>query len=147
MNSISSRRKVLLGLLEKGGITSQEQIQALLQEAGIETTQATLSRDLKALQVMKIPGVGYHLPPHQPMTQSAQGIRSIEFSGAQAVIKTLPGFAPAIAARIDLKPLPAIMGTIAGDDTILLILRQSFGPQEVLAQLEPSIPNIQEYRI
>ena len=106
VNNINTRRKILTGLIEKGGITSQEQLQALLQEAGIETTQATLSRDLKVLQAMKIPGEGYRLPLHRSLGQSAQGIQSIEFSGNQAVVKTLPGFAPAIATRIDRTPLP-----------------------------------------
>lgn len=147
VNNINTRRKILTGLIEKGGVTSQEQLQALLQEAGIETTQATLSRDLKVLQAMKIPGEGYRLPLHRSLGQSAQGIQSIEFSGNQAVVKTLPGFAPAIATRIDRTPLPAVMGTIAGDDTILLILRESFGPSDVMGQLEAAIPNIQEYRI
>ena len=146
-NNTKIRQQAILDIIQAGPIFSQDELAARLKEEGIASTQATLSRDLKVLQAMKIPGEGYRLPLHRSLGQSAQGIQSIEFSGNQAVVKTLPGFAPAIATRIDRTPLPAVMGTIAGDDTILLILRESFGPSDVMGQLEAAIPNIQEYRI
>lgn len=148
MQKSTLRRKTLLEILEQNAIFSQEQLQEQLHLKGIETTQATLSRDLKALQVVKTPSEGYRLPQQKTgLTPQANGILSIEFSGQNAVVKTQPGFAPAVAARIDRRPSVSIMGTLAGDDTILLVLREGFSPDDVLANLKTIIPDILTYRI
>ncbi len=148
MRSLSVRRKALLEILEQNDLYSQEQLQEQLRLRGIETTQATLSRDLKALQIVKGPTGGYRLPQQKAVPPSSlQGILSIEFAGQNAVIKTQPGYAAAVAARIDHRPCAAIMGTLAGDDTILLVLRLGFSPEEVLENLKPIIPDILEYLI
>lgn len=149
MQLTTARRKALQEILEQTTIYSQEQLQEQLQSRGIQTTQATLSRDMKALQILKTPSDGYRLPQQQSSSRhpSAQGILSIEFSGQNGVIKTQPGHAPAVAARIDHHPCPSIMGTLAGDDTILLVLRLGFTPEEVLDNLSAIVPNIIEYRI
>ena len=148
MRSLSIRRKALLEILEQNDLYSQEQLQEQLHRRGIETTQATLSRDLKALQIVKGPTGGYRLPQQKAVPASSlQEILSIEFAGQNAVIKTQPGYAAAVAARIDHRPCAAIMGTLAGDDTILLVLRLGFSPEEVLENLTPIIPDILEYLI
>ena len=148
MQKSTLRRKTLLEILEQNAIFSQEQLQEQLHPKGIETTQATLSRDLKALQVVKTPSEGYRLPQQKTgLAPQANGILSIEFSGQNAVVKTQPGFAPAVAARIDRRPCVSIMGTLAGDDTILLVLREGFSPDDVLANLKTIIPDILTYRI
>lgn len=148
MRSLSVRRKALLEILEQNDLYSQEQLQEQLRLRGIETTQATLSRDLKALQIVKGPTGGYRLPQQKAVPASSlQGILSIEFAGQNAVIKTQPGYAAAVAARIDHRPCAAIMGTLAGDDTILLVLRLGFSPEEVLENLKTIIPDILEYLI
>ncbi len=148
MQKSTLRRKTLLEILEQNAIFSQEQLQEQLHLKGIETTQATLSRDLKALQVVKTPSEGYRLPQQKTgLAPQANGILSIEFSGQNAVVKTQPGFAPAVAARIDRRPCVSIMGTLAGDDTILLVLREGFSPDDVLANLKTIIPDILTYRI
>lgn len=148
MQKSTLRRKTLLEVLEQNAIFNQEQLQEQLHLKGIETTQATLSRDLKALQVVKTPSEGYRLPQQKTgLAPQANGILSIEFSGQNAVVKTQPGFAPAVAARIDRRPCVSIMGTLAGDDTILLVLREGFSPDDVLANLKTIIPDILTYRI
>ena len=148
MQKSTLRRKTLLEILEQKAIFSQEQLQEQPHLKGIETTQATLSRDLKALQVVKTPSEGYRLPQQKTgLAPQANGILSIEFSGQNAVVKTQPGFAPAVAARIDRRPCVSIMGTLAGDDTILLVLREGFSPDDVLANLKTIIPDIITYRI
>ena len=148
MQKSTLRRKTLLEILEHNAIFSQEQLQEQLHLKGIETTQATLSRDLKALQVVKTPSEGYRLPQQKTgLAPQANGILSIEFSGQNAVVKTQPGFAPAVAARIDRRPCVSIMGTLAGDDTILLVLREGFSPDDVLANLKTIIPDIITYHI
>ena len=150
MQSVQNRQKAVLRIIGKEQISSQEELLARLQKEGIQTTQATLSRDLKALHIIKVPGEGYQLP-HNPFPSTSgntpQGIINLELSGQFAVIKTLSGFASAVASFIDRHPSRPIMGTLAGDDTVLLLLRQGYTPQECLQALESSIPNLSRYLI
>jgi transcriptional regulator of arginine metabolism len=71
------------------------------------------------------------------------GFLSINFSGNMGVIKTRPGYASSIAYNIDNTDIPEILGTIAGDDTIFIALREGVRREEVIASLKPVIPNIQ----
>jgi transcriptional regulator of arginine metabolism len=115
----------------------------MLKREGFEVTQATLSRDLKFLEAGKIPdkekGYIYVLPRgKQQNRQSAtmgnfplNGFISIEFARDMAVIKTHPGYAQSIASAIDEMDAYEIMGTIAGDDTILLIPRDDVGKEDI----------------
>jgi len=115
-------------------IASQEELQKELDSIGYSVTQATLSRDLRLLGVVKMPGADgemyYSIPasdsqiPIPSLPDQMDGVVSIEFSGQFGVLKTLPGFANAVAYFIDKLKLPEIMGTIAGDDTILIIARE-----------------------
>ncbi len=150
MQNIQTRHKALIQIISQVPIFSQEELQGKLQEQGISTTQATLSRDLKALRIVKVPGEGYRLP--HPATRYLSGpspvsIVSLEFSGQFAVMKTQPGFASAAAALLDHHPTRPIMGTIAGDDTVLLILRQGATQAQALDALEKIIPEIKNHLI
>ena len=146
MQNIQHRQQVLLNILEKENLFGQEDIIQKLREKGVDATQATLSRDLKALGVVKIPGEGYKRQrPIGAETASAGingGLRSLEFSGNMAVIKTDAGLASALAVKIDHRPMKPIMGTIAGDDTVLLIIRNGFAETDVTQALEAVFPNI-----
>lgn len=150
MQNIQSRQKALIQIISQETIYSQEELQEKLRKQGIITTQATLSRDLKALRILKVPGEGYRLP--QPGARFLSGpaptsIVSLEFSGQLAVIKTQPGFAPAVASLIDHHPSRPILGTIAGDDAALIILRQGFTPAQTLEVLEKVIPDIKSHLV
>jgi transcriptional regulator of arginine metabolism len=150
MQNVQSRHKALIQIISQETIYSQEELQEKLRKQGITTTQATLSRDLKALRILKVPGEGYRFP--QPGSRFLSGptpasITSLEFSGQFGVMKTQPGFASAAAVLIDHHPSRPIMGTIAGDDTILLILRQGFTPAQALEVLEKVIPDIKSHLI
>lgn len=136
-------------IIGQEAVYSQEELQARLRQMGIDTTQATLSRDLKALHIIKVPGEGYRLPHMRSALPglAPQGLVSIEFSGKNAVIKTQPGFAGAVGSAIDQHPSKAVMGTIAGDDTVLIIIREGFGPEETLACLTAAFPHIEDYWI
>lgn len=139
------RQRMLLQIIEQEAVFSQEQLLEKLQGKGVTTTQATLSRDLKALHIIKVPGVGYRLPPsgqERTAPGADKGLVSIEFSGTNAIIRTLPGFAPAVASHIDKHPSSPVMGTIAGDDTVLLVLRTGHSAQECLDALEKACPGI-----
>ncbi|MDR4000962.1 MAG: arginine repressor, partial [Hallella sp.] len=110
-----------------------------LRKEGFTLTQATLSRDLKQLKVAKAASMNgkyvYVLPnetmyrrSHKPLSAgemlSNPGFLSINFSGNLGVIKTRPGYASSIAYNIDNSNVPEILGTIAGDDTIIIVLRE-----------------------
>ena len=123
---------------------SQEELANRLKEAGIPSTQATLSRDLKALRISKVSGVGYVVPsPVRPFpTDLSSGVVRIQFSGNLAVVKTRPGMANAVASLIDHQPVFPVIGSVAGDDTILLVLRFGTTLDDVLDALVPLFPEI-----
>lgn len=105
----------------------------LLVAQGYDVTQATLSRDMKQLKIIKKPdsdSYAYSLPE----TLDKPPLK-VEFSGNLAVIKTRPGYAMGIASDIDRKTVPEIVGTIAGDDTILLIPREGYSREQVITAL------------
>lgn len=117
-------------------------------------TQSTLSRDLKFMQVAKVPnkekGYVYVLPnsnlaDHQISTNITDNITNIAFSGNLCVITTKPGYASAISVPIDSKGIPEILGSIAGDNNIILVLKENCNKDrlmEELIMLFPSIANI-----
>ena len=150
MQIIQKRQSALLEIIDTEPVYSQEELVDKLKERGISATQATLSRDLKALGIVKVPGSGYKRQAkksHPSRSGIADGVQSIEFSGPVAVMKTMMGLAPAMAIYIDSHPLPPIMGTLAGDDTLLLIIRQNFSREDVLDSLLPIIPDIKNLAV
>lgn len=130
----------------------------MLEENNITVTQATLSRDLKALNVSKISnekeGYHYHLPSEKEEKEAekylvediVRGFLSIDFSGNLAILKTLPGHANTVAIALDkLEGLPVI-GTIAGDDAILLVLKEGLDQETIVEALKKRIPDL-EYEL
>lgn len=128
-----------------------------LDKAGFRLTQATLSRDLKQLKVVKATtasgGYAYRLPggqtyrrvsdAHLTMTQSNRaGLLSVRFSGNILVMHTLPGHASHIAYDIDNAKIDEFIGTIAGDDTIFLVMAENVEPGAALKRLAEVVPNI-----
>lgn len=147
------RHKVIKEILMTNEINSQEMLLKMLIEKGFVLTQATLSRDIKELKIIKLPTPGgsyiYQMSEGLNSGQddishlSIIGFLDIEFSGQLAVMKTRPGYAMAIASEIDSKASEYILGTVAGDDTILLIPREDISREEVITSLSTFIPNIQ----
>lgn len=144
MKNIRFRQRILLETIGKESIFSQEELIERLSVHGITATQATLSRDLKALNIKKVPGKGYQLPQtgDSDSPSISGGIVSLELAFPLTVIKTQAGFASVVAACLDRHPVEEIMGSLAGDDTVFLAIRQGYSPQQVLAALENSIPGI-----
>lgn len=139
-------------MLQTNDINSQDMLLKLLVDKGFELTQATLSRDIKELKIVKVPTAKgnyvYQFSEsmqnlEEEMPLSSFGFVNIEFSGQLAVIKTRPGYAMAIAGEIDRRATRYILGTVAGDDTILLIPRENISREEVIASLSEFIPNIE----
>ncbi len=150
MNLKSERQDLIAALVTGNDIRYQEDLLKLMQEKGFFVTQATLSRDLKELKIAKVhtpSGMCYKMPavsdgPGGFKTIPLEGIVSLEYSGSLAVIKTQPGFAPVVASLIDRCVRREVMGTIAGDDTILLVIRAEFNCDQVTAVLDKYIPGI-----
>ena len=143
-NNTKLRQQAILEIIQAGPVYSQDELALRLREQGISSTQATLSRDLKALKISKVPGEGYVVPTRGRALSAdfSTGILRIVFSGNLAVIRTRPGLANAVAIVIDSQMVFPVLGTIAGDDTILLILREGSVADEVLDALTPLFPEI-----
>jgi len=142
-------------LVARRGAHSQEELLRLLEQEGFEVTQATLSRDLKYLRAGKLPdgqgGYRYSLPDSSAAASESsliedfrRGFLAIEFSGNQAVIKTLPGHANSVAFALDNLRVRGVLGTIAGDDTILVIPRDGVRRPALAAALRERIPGLRE---
>ena len=143
-NNTKLRQQAILEIIQSGPVYSQDELALRLREQGISSTQATLSRDLKALKISKVPGEGYVVPARGRAMSAdfSTGILRILFSGNLAVIRTRPGLANAVAIVIDSQMVFPVLGTIAGDDTILLILREGSSVNDVLDALTPLFPEI-----
>ena len=149
------RQAEIRKVISKGNIHSQEELLANLQMKGYELTQATLSRDLKSLGVAKVshPVRGYvyvitdydndqNKSPKSKDNYLADGFRGLQFSGSLAVMKTLPGYASSFAAVIDSADTYEILGTIAGDDTILIIRREGTTKSDLMNALISIMPKL-----
>lgn len=147
-----NRHTTIKEIILSEDITNQDMLLNSLIVKGFDVTQATLSRDIKELKIIKAPttrgNYAYQLADavvnsaENRMPLSSFGFLGIEFSGQLAVIKTRPGYAMAIAGEIDSKANQTILGTVAGDDTILLIPKDNISREEVLASLSSFIPNM-----
>lgn len=151
MNQRSMRLSIIRKIIRSEFISSQEELIARLDESGVQITQSTLSRDLKFMHVAKIPHKekGYiyvlpntHLGESIVSTNVTDNIMSIAFSGNMCVITTKPGYASAISVPIDSRGIHEILGTIAGDNTILLILRENFEMDSLMKQLYMLFPSL-----
>ena len=147
-------------ILSTKEIGSQEELLNELAKEGFKLTQATLSRDLHQLRVVKSVGANgryrYVLSRSQqyrhegagggvnPVSeqQEANGFISIRFSGNIAVIRTRPSYANTLAYHIDNSDFPEIIGTLAGDDTVMLVIAEDVSRTAVLRALRTIIPNI-----
>ncbi len=154
MKNKRSRLQVITEILRSSVVGSQEELLNLLADRNLSVTQATLSRDLKVLKVSKTPlanGTYKYVLPSVTKTVSPTGnlstftshgaVISIEFSGHLAVMKTKPGYASAIAWDIDNKGASEILGTIAGDDTILVIPREGVSREAILQLMDMTFSN------
>ena len=149
------RLEALKVLISSTELSSQEEVLQALRKEGFTLTQATLSRDLKQLKVAKAASMNgkyvYVLPNetmykriHKPISPlkmlQTPGFISINFSGNIGIIKTRPGYASSIAYNIDASNLPEILGTIAGDDTIVIVIKEGVSHEEVTESLGQLMP-------
>ena len=153
----NSRLEALRLIISSQQLGSQDELLAALQKEGFKLTQATLSRDLKQLKVAKaasMSGNYVYVLPNETMYKRVStpnsiremlkvpGFVSINFSGNMGVIKTRPGYASSIAWNIDNSDIPEIIGTIAGDDTIFIVIKEGVSHQTVSDALSDVVPNL-----
>jgi transcriptional regulator of arginine metabolism len=113
------RHRAILALVNRGAVHTQQEIAEGLARRGLRATQATISRDIQELGLVRS-GAGYRIAA----ALVRELVLSVELVLPVAVIKTPPGTANLVARRIDEAGLPGIAGTVAGDDTIIAVLRQ-----------------------
>lgn len=131
----SKRHQKILEIIGSMTIKTQEELAEQLRKAGCEVTQATVSRDIKELRLVKIP-VGdnvyrYGLPEKVVVHRDTErmermfqdSVVNVDYSENIIVIKTLPGTAQAVASTIDYADEASIIGTVAGDDTIFVVVK------------------------
>lgn len=128
----TSLNQAILTLLERHELTDQDALLKLLQRQGFEVTQSTLSRHLKKLHVQKQEGVYRKVEPPRP---ALPGFTLTQAPPNLLVLRTEPGFASALAVKLDGAAIPGLAGTIAGDDTIFIAVK---GPK-VLAPTTEAI--------
>ena len=139
----NTRQKTILSLISEFEITTQEELIEKLRESGYNVTQATVSRDIRELKLVKVPtGHGeykYLLPQQNEGAGNgrffnnalAESIVSVDFACNNIVIKTYPGLAGAVATGIDALRVNEILGCVAGDDTIIMVLRNEHSARDL----------------
>ncbi len=155
MKNRAQRHLKIRRIIARGGISSQDELLTELKEKGFSLTQATLSRDLKNLQVAKVahPAKGYVYviagdelesvsSEQKRIDYLSDGFRDLRFSGNLAVLRTQPGYASSFAAVIDKANSWEILGTIAGDDTILVIQKEGISKMDLINALITIMPNL-----
>jgi transcriptional regulator of arginine metabolism len=115
----TQRHNAILDVVNRGSAHTQQDIAHALARRGMRTTQATISRDIQELGLVRS-GEGYR----SSVSLVRELVLSIELIEPMAVIRTPPGTANLVARRIDEAALPGIAGTVAGDDTIIAVLRK-----------------------
>lgn len=153
----NNRLDKLRKLFSTHELSSQDEVLRALRKEGINITQATLSRDRKQLKVAKaamadgkyiyvLPTETMYKRVQKPMTArdmlTTTGFLSLKFSGNMGVIHTRPGYASSIAYNIDNARLDSVLGTIAGDDTIFIVLAPDVTHEEATDALAYIIPDI-----
>jgi transcriptional regulator of arginine metabolism len=153
MKNRNERLMEIRRLIGNRNISSQDELMKILEKQGYEMTQATLSRDLKYLKVAKMPddqaGYVYILPDKDQVVEETElsgqglsGLISLDFAQGMAILKTLPGHAGSIAYTLDNLGAYEIAGTIAGDDTILLIPRDGVSRSDLANLLKLRMPGL-----
>ncbi|MGH7741643.1 MAG: arginine repressor [Candidatus Eiseniibacteriota bacterium] len=144
-----SRRLTLLSELLSGKrFSSQEEIARALARGGVEVTQATLSRDLRSLGVGKRPladgRAAYELPAPAAETLDRERqlldlrafVNQVRIAGNLAVVRTPPGHANGVARAIDLADFPDLVGSVAGDDTVLVVMADATAARTLKRRLD-----------
>lgn len=146
------RHARILEIIEKNVVETQEELSEKLKEIGMEVTQATISRDIKELRLIKVmteDGVYKYASmgtadfgiSNRLTNILKEALVSADYANNLVVIKTLPGMAPAAASAVDSMKWTEIVGSIAGDDTVMIICRAEKIAEEIVKKLKKMIKN------
>jgi len=143
-----ARQSLIIDIIRNNSVETQEELAEMLKQRGVAVTQATVSRDIKELSLIKIPTEDgryrYSLPPEDAWVNSMERARrlfrdsliSMDYSENIIVVKTLTGNANAVADIIDNMPWPEVVGTVAGDDTIFVVVRERSTIKDVMEMID-----------
>lgn len=141
MDEQHRRRELIIDLLGRGPVESQERLSETLSRQGVKATQATISRDLREIGAVKGPD-GYVLPAAQPsgielgLERALKGfVKGVDRGATLVVLRTGPGHAALVALELDRSPPNGVIGTIAGDDTIFIATRSERAAVQLLHRL------------
>ena len=127
------RQQKILDLIRAKPVGTQEDLRALLEGAGVAATQSSVSRDLEELGVVKHHG-HYTLP--RTNGAAARGLLSLDHAGDSLIVaRTYPGLASAVAVEIDAAAIPEVVGTIAGEDTIFIAVRDAKSQRSTVKEI------------
>lgn len=143
----SSRQSRILEIIGKYEVETQDDLIDMLSKEGFKVTQATISRDIRELKLSKVPtgrGTYRYVPAHRHSADMnvrfnnalVESILKVDYAGNMIVLKTLPGLASAVATGIDSIHLVEILGCIAGDDTIMIVVRDEESACEIADKLQ-----------
>ena len=147
----ANRQKKILELITEKSIETQEQLLNELAASGFQSTQATISRDIKELRIIKtLDGLGgyrYSVPRKNEGEKFDARFRvifrecvtSMDYAQNLVVVKTMPGLGAAAGANIDALHMPTVVGTLSGDDTTLVIMRDSESAMDFCEEIRKMI--------
>lgn len=161
MTTKAKRHHAILRILASTAISNQSEVRRMLASRGIEATQATISRDLEELGVVKsrdaqgrlryaVPSEAAPAPalPDQLRRVMGEWVTEVTPSGTLVVVRTPPGCAHVVASALDRSALAGLIGTVAGDDTIMCVASESVGGRSLaklladLAGISPTMPRV-----
>ena len=138
----STRQNIILQIISEQEIETQNQLMDVLAQHGVSSTQATLSRDIKELHLTKTLSPSgkyrYSAPAADEFPGYDERLKKISYAEAQniIVIKTLPGLASAACAALDSMHIETLVGTLAGDDTAFLLMKDNTSADELFQEIE-----------
>jgi transcriptional regulator of arginine metabolism len=148
MSSKVQRQQAISRLIAKHAVTNQPQLVELLADDGIAATQATVSRDLEDLGAVKVRVPGgdtvYAIPEYEPARLAPEDqlrrvmgewVAEVRHSGNLVVLRTPPGCAHVVASALDRSAMKGLLGTVAGDDTLLCVADEDTGGQGMAEHL------------
>lgn len=148
MSTKAQRQQAISRIIAANTVSSQPQLQRLLAENGIDATQATVSRDLEELGAVKVRVAGgesrYAIPEYEPdrIAPSEQlrrvlseWVAEVSHSGPLVVVRTPPGCAHVVGSALDRSGMKGMIGTVAGDDTLLCVASEELGGKKLADQI------------
>ena len=148
MSTKAQRQQAISRIIASHGVSSQPQLQKLLAKDGIKATQATVSRDLEELGAVKVRVAGgesrYAIPEYEPdrIAPSEQlrrvlseWVAEVTHSGPLVVVRTPPGCAHVVGSALDRSGMGGLIGTVAGDDTLLCVASEALGGRKLAEQI------------